>query len=92
MTYIPVIRLPKDRETTTRLFGEPDPEHMEIYNAIYDALAGMEMAADSFLQVLASFVAATIAVHPSTRNLLEAVFSECMHEHLQRLDHGNGAH
>jgi hypothetical protein len=67
-------------------------QDLDQYNAlsaaIQDALQGKELRVDIILDVLASYVAASIAVHPSTRQQLEQEFMRVPQFELLTYDKG----
>jgi hypothetical protein len=63
-------------------------QYNAISAAIHGALEGKELRVDIILDVFASYVAAGIAVHPSTRQLLEQEFMRTLQAELFRYDKG----
>jgi hypothetical protein len=65
-------------------------QDLDQYNAlstvIQDALQGKELRVDIILDVFASYVAASIAVHPSTRQRLEQEFMQALQAELLTYD------
>jgi hypothetical protein len=63
-------------------------QYNAISAAIHGALEGKELRVDIILDVFASYVAAGIAVHPSTRQQLEQEFMRTLQAELLRYDKG----
>jgi hypothetical protein len=67
-------------------------QDLDQYNAlsaaIQDALQGKELRVDIILDVFASYVAAGITAHPSTRQWLEREFMQALQTELLRYDKG----
>ena len=67
-------------------------QDLDQYNAlsiaIGDAFQGRELRVDIILDVLATYVAASIAVHPSTRQRLEQEFMRALQAELLAYDKG----
>jgi hypothetical protein len=67
-------------------------QDLDQYNALSaafgDALQGKELRVDIILDVLATYVAASIAVHPSTRQQLEKHFMQALQDELLVYDKG----
>jgi hypothetical protein len=63
-------------------------QYNALSTAIQDALHGRELRVDIILDVFASYVAASITVHPSTRQWLEQEFMQALQAELVRYDKG----
>jgi hypothetical protein len=63
-------------------------QYNALSTAIRDAFQGKELRVDIILDVLASYVAASIAVHPSTRQQLEQEFMQVLQAELLAYDKG----
>jgi hypothetical protein len=83
---IPIIDLRGLAPPTT---GLGTPESAVIGQAFLEAFRGLTLPADSVLEVFAVWAAAVIAVHPSTRELLERHFLDTLTAQLAMRDHAS---